>query len=1051
MLHITHSRLAILVAATIAFSSGCAEEATTVANGVCVPNATVACLCTNGDEGYQQCAPDGSGFVAPCDCSGGTTSADAADSSDANDNGDGNDTATSDAADATDATDTSDSSDATNATDTVDSADASDASDTTDASDAADNNDTSDSSDTADNTDGVDTSDGTSITDSTDGSDQSDGSDTTDGTDAIDGMDAADGLNGTDAGTALDATDTSYVSGGGGAFTEPLDTPSCIKAFDNKVIAAAGGAVHRSSNDEKNVTAPIREHLTGKALSGIRFLQGTGCGLDTDNVVWCWDNGPVQQSDEIWSENTAFQVVDFDGDLLRATHGAGYNQSNTIRNCVVREDTTIACWGSTGGNSTADPNGQFPETPGCAFCAAYPTSVRDQGGQGEILSGFTKVFVTPQSIAAIDQNGALWVWGSYLLSNAFGGDLDFPYHVPRIIEGLPPISDIVVGYFGACVIGADTGEVICRANAKADDGWITLQDDSNTPIDGATSLGYGGVDPVVIHRQSLDVWLTRLQNINFGGSVGTVEALTTYPIEPKQGANAFTIVSNQAIGEIWAVDVAGDFHVMSSNAVPNKGASGYPDFYDASQLPAIFASACLECVPSCGQAYCGTDGCGGICSNCAGDDYLCVEGLCVPPACTPNCPAGSCGPDGCGGTCGDCEGSSVCSDGACVESPCLQDVSGRYGLLKTGAVLYMCSLTSGSCNSMNTVSSSVTGEPVEGIDALWPAYQNFTCGMRNDDVWCWAAGSFNGAVFTKFETPLEQTDNNTAYPIFLNEDTPLSGITALATGANNACAITSDSQVLCWGADTFQGTLVPGDTTGVCDTGNYTCNPYPTAVLTGPGGSPVSDATAIGIAGKHACILRTGGTVWCWGREGFDTGVAGWEDSTEKLYHPTQIEGFPMPAVSIHVADKELCAVLEDTTVWCVGKSTYGMVGKTIASSFEAYHYPEPIRFGPFGELVSMVEDVALNYYGKTFLLQSGEVLAMGFNGIAGSNAPQPTPDAIAFNSAPVDQVLTIRAANSQQQRAILRANGDVLRSGIANQKLTLSNIGPVFPPYCAP
>ena len=265
------------------------------------------------------------------------------------------------------------------------------------------------------------------------------------------------------------------------------------------------------------------------------------------------------------------------------------------------------------------------------------------------------------------------------------------------------------------------------------------------------------------------------------------------------------------------------------------------------------------------------------------------------------------------------------------------------------------------------------------------------------------------------------------------------------------CAILDEGELMCWG-DTQQGTIVAPDTTTACSEGNYSCTPYPTPVLNSHEGDPVLDAKSVRMAAEHRCILRTDGTVWCWGTKGFGTGIAGWEDPNEDKFHPVQIEGFPMAAVSIHVANNELCAVLEDTTVWCLGKSTYGMVGINSASAYETLHYPEPVRFGPFGELVSMVKDVAINTYGKTFLLESGEALALGAPGIAGSNAPQPTPGTIAFNSAPINDGLKLRAAALLANRIIIRANGEVIGTGsVSSDAVNVVNIGSQLEQFCTP
>ena len=53
------------------------------------------------------------------------------------------------------------------------------------------------------------------------------------------------------------------------------------------------------------------------------------------------------------------------------------------------------------------------------------------------------------------------------------------------------------------------------------------------------------------------------------------------------------------------------------------------------------------CVPQCGVAVCGDDGCGGLCGACA-DGSFCLEGQCQVGECSPNCVNKTCGDDGCG-------------------------------------------------------------------------------------------------------------------------------------------------------------------------------------------------------------------------------------------------------------------------------------------------------------------------------------------------------------------------------------------------------------------
>ena len=56
------------------------------------------------------------------------------------------------------------------------------------------------------------------------------------------------------------------------------------------------------------------------------------------------------------------------------------------------------------------------------------------------------------------------------------------------------------------------------------------------------------------------------------------------------------------------------------------------------------------CQPNCMGKFCGDNGCGGSCGDCA-EPLSCVSGQCI---CEPDCTGKTCGDDGCGGSCGVC-------------------------------------------------------------------------------------------------------------------------------------------------------------------------------------------------------------------------------------------------------------------------------------------------------------------------------------------------------------------------------------------------------------
>ena len=116
------------------------------------------------------------------------------------------------------------------------------------------------------------------------------------------------------------------------------------------------------------------------------------------------------------------------------------------------------------------------------------------------------------------------------------------------------------------------------------------------------------------------------------------------------------------------------------------------DATDPSDVPEVLDIE-PDCVPHCGDAVCGPDGCGGSCGAC-GPDETCAAGQCrcayedcrgaccgddescsFDECCRPDCAGRSCGTDGCGGFCGACPGDETCdAGGSCHWAP----REGRY-------------------------------------------------------------------------------------------------------------------------------------------------------------------------------------------------------------------------------------------------------------------------------------------------------------------------------------------------------------------------------------
>jgi alpha-tubulin suppressor-like RCC1 family protein len=126
-----------------------------------------------------------------------------------------------------------------------------------------------------------------------------------------------------------------------------------------------------------------------------------------------------------------------------------------------------------------------------------------------------------------------------------------------------------------------------------------------------------------------------------------------------------------------------------------------------------------------------------------------------------------------------------------------------------------------------------------------------------------------------------------------------SGVTAIATGNEHACALLGDGSVQCWGSNA-SGQL--GDRT---QTDHAT--PAPVKGL--------DPAKAIAAAGQHSCALLQSGQVACWGDGG-----------SQIATQPVVLGGFTS-AVELVAGAAHACARLADKTVQCWGINDRGQLG----------------------------------------------------------------------------------------------------------------------------
>jgi alpha-tubulin suppressor-like RCC1 family protein len=187
------------------------------------------------------------------------------------------------------------------------------------------------------------------------------------------------------------------------------------------------------------------------------------------------------------------------------------------------------------------------------------------------------------------------------------------------------------------------------------------------------------------------------------------------------------------------------------------------------------------------------------------------------------------------------------------------------------------------------------------------AGESHACAVKSDGkVVCWG-DNVNGQLGTG--DLLERT-TPTLIP-------SLDTIAIVAAAARSTCALKKSGAVSCWGANEL-GQLGTG-------AANPTPNPSPSAV-TG------LDAVALWAGSIHACAVRRGGAVACWGA-GFQGQIGDGQPratATTPTPSPTAVSGITT-AIGVGTGGNHSCAPTSAGSILCWGENTHGESGNGAA------------------------------------------------------------------------------------------------------------------------
>lgn len=147
--------------------------------------------------------------------------------------------------------------------------------------------------------------------------------------------------------------------------------------------------------------------------------------------------------------------------------------------------------------------------------------------------------------------------------------------------------------------------------------------------------------------------------------------------------------------------------------------------------------------------------------------------------------------------------------------------------------------------------------------------------------------------------------------------------TSIVSGYSHSCTLLSDGQAMCWG----------NNDAGQLGTISLLNESSPASVRITPSASSIAQIVA---GGNSTCALMDDGSVRCWGGNskgelGDGTTTSSW-DSSSSVILPTG-----RTAISIDMHYQNVCAILDDNSLFCWGSNNVGQLGQmTTGNSYDS-------------------------------------------------------------------------------------------------------------------
>ena len=215
---------------------------------------------------------------------------------------------------------------------------------------------------------------------------------------------------------------------------------------------------------------------------------------------------------------------------------------------------------------------------------------------------------------------------------------------------------------------------------------------------------------------------------------------------------------------------------------------------------------------------------------------------------------------------------------------------------------------------------------------------------------------------------------------------------ALSAGGRHTCALLAGGTVACWG-DNADGQLGVGTSAGPSRCNRDPCSATPVAV------HGIATATQITAGDDHTCALLADGSVDCWGANGDGQLGLGTRRGPQRCSGepcataPVPVRGIAH-ATAVTAGGSHTCALLLGGSVDCWGANGYGQLGVGTSSGPEQCH-GEPCATTPLGvHGIATATAIGAGNDHTCALLPAGTVDCWGYNfsaelGVGTSSGPQ--------------------------------------------------------------